>query len=108
MIPLETWFAFVVKGSVVLGAAGAAAWALRRSSAAVRHVVWAAALASLAALPLASVLLPRVPVTVPSWERVSPDLSISRAVAAPPVRLPLATPQPRNLDSRGAIGDGGG
>ena len=83
MIPLETWLAFVVKGSLVLMTAGAAAWALRRSSAAARHVVWAAALASLAALPVAWVLLPRVPVTVPAWQ------AAAAPVAARMTRLPL-------------------
>ena len=88
MIPLETWFAFVVKGSLVLGAGGAAAWWLRRSSAAVRHVVWAAALASLAVLPLATMLLPRMTVSVPSWERDTADSALSHAVATGAVRLP--------------------
>ena len=83
MIPLETWLAFVAKGSLVLITAGAAAWTLRRSSAAARHVVWAAALASLAALPVAWVLLPRVPVTLPAWQ------AAATPVAARMTRLPV-------------------
>jgi HEAT repeat protein/beta-lactamase regulating signal transducer with metallopeptidase domain len=73
MIPLETWLAFVVKGSVVLAAAGGAAFTLRRSSAAVRHTVWAAALVSLAILPLASAIVPRVAVRLPVWDAASPE-----------------------------------
>ena len=48
-----------VKGALVLTAAGLLVYALRRSSAAVRYVVWCAGLLSLLALPVLSVLLPQ-------------------------------------------------
>ena len=48
-----------VKGALVLAAAGLLVCALRRSSAAVRYVVWCAGLLSLLVLPVLSVLLPQ-------------------------------------------------
>jgi beta-lactamase regulating signal transducer with metallopeptidase domain len=107
MIPLETWLAFVVKGSVVLATAGAAAWALRRSSAAVRHVVWAAALASLAALPLASALLPRVPVTVPAWHASAPSVAarLTRLPARVSERAPRVATRPSPVAAAAAASD---
>lgn len=46
------------KATLVLLAAFAAAWALRRAAAAVRHLLWTLTLASLAALPVLTALLP--------------------------------------------------
>lgn len=49
-----------IKGTLILTATGAlASWALSRSSAAARHLVWSAGLASLVALPVLSRSLPR-------------------------------------------------
>jgi beta-lactamase regulating signal transducer with metallopeptidase domain len=49
-----------IKGTIVLTATGALArWALNRSSAAARHLVWSVGLASLVALPVLSQSLPR-------------------------------------------------
>ena len=47
-----------VKSTLVLAAAGSAAWLLRHRSAAARHGVWALALAGLVALPILSLTLP--------------------------------------------------
>lgn len=49
-----------VKSSAVLAAAWLAAWLLRRRPAALRHLVWSAAAASVLALPLLSLVLPAV------------------------------------------------
>lgn len=55
---------YALKSTTLLAAAGLIAFALRRSSAAVRHLVWTAAFAGVLALPLLSVSLPalRAPV----------------------------------------------
>jgi beta-lactamase regulating signal transducer with metallopeptidase domain len=50
------------KSSLVLAAGGAAALLARRASAATRHLIWAASLAGTLVLPLATALLPRLPV----------------------------------------------
>ena len=52
------------KSTLVLGAATMAAWALRRSSASMRHAMWVLALSSLLALPVLSVTLPALGVPV--------------------------------------------
>ncbi|HEX2076527.1 MAG TPA: M56 family metallopeptidase [Longimicrobium sp.] len=69
----------VARGTLLLAAAALAALALRRGSAASRHLVWGLALAAMLALPAASLLMPR-------WEM-------------PFVHLPAAAP------SAGAAGD---
>src|SRR5262245_54823383 len=48
-----------LKGTALLAVAGLLALALRRASAATRHLLWALALAGLLALPVLSLLLPR-------------------------------------------------
>jgi TonB family protein len=53
-----------VKSTIVLGAAWLATLAMRRQSAAARHLVWTAAAAALLALPVLSVALPSLPVPV--------------------------------------------
>ncbi|HEV2491830.1 MAG TPA: M56 family metallopeptidase [Terriglobia bacterium] len=64
-----TWLAFLVemalKGTLVLIAAMAVSIALGRASAAVRHLVWTAALGALLVLPLLSLALPAWRVALP-------------------------------------------
>jgi beta-lactamase regulating signal transducer with metallopeptidase domain len=54
----------VGKSTLVLGAAAAAAWALRRSSASSRHMLWSLALLGLVVLPALSAALPRLELPV--------------------------------------------
>jgi carboxyl-terminal processing protease len=63
-----------LKGTVVLAVACAAALALRRASAAARHLVWVSAVFSLAALPVLGLLLPRwhLPAVGSQGERAEP------------------------------------
>ncbi len=53
-----------IKGAVILILAGAIVFALRRASAAMRHMIWNLALAALLALPFLSFMLPALPVPV--------------------------------------------
>ena len=66
MTPLsfDTWIELSLKGTVVLGAAAATCWAMWRASAATRHLVWAAAVSALLALPALSLVAPRVTVPI--------------------------------------------
>ena len=77
----------VVKATVVLGVAGAAAYTLRRASAALRHFIWTLALVSALVMPLLSMALPRweMPiVTVKSASPVAGPIASEPDVAAPP------------------------
>jgi beta-lactamase regulating signal transducer with metallopeptidase domain len=62
-----------IKGSVLLLIAGAVCLALRRDSAATRHMVWATAVLLLLIMPLLSILLPQWRV-LPAWSQASQDL----------------------------------
>src|SRR4051812_49914664 len=97
MIPLDTTLAFgwdvAWKSSLLLGCAGLATLALRRSAASARHLAWA--LATVGALAL-----PPLALAVPAWrwavlasrEGASPAL---RDVPSPsPVAPPRAVPTP--------------
>jgi TonB family protein len=81
------WLALLLeaalKGSLLIVAAGGAAYLCRKRSAAVRHHIWAAAALCMLALPLVSLLLP-------SW---------SAAVPAP--ALARSTPQARTPEANG-------
>lgn len=70
---LWTW---LVKGSVVLVAALLTSFAMRRSSAARRHLVWLASLGVLLVLPLAQTRLP-------AWEVSTERVAIVRPLIAP-------------------------
>ena len=61
----------VVKPTLVLMCAAAASVLLRRSSAAVRHAMWLAAMATALLLPIAAVVVPQI-----EWSAV-PEASTS-------------------------------
>ncbi|HET7691660.1 MAG TPA: M56 family metallopeptidase [Gemmatimonadota bacterium] len=69
-----------IKGTLVLLATCAAAFALRRASAATRHVVWTVGMAAALALPMLSQLLP-------TW---TVDILPTRAIAGPAAAAPAA------------------
>src|SRR6266540_3183635 len=73
-----TWISVLVdaaaKGFLVLALAGMAVLCLRRASAALRHLVWFVALASLLLLPMLSMLLPGWPI-LPQWIATQSKLS---------------------------------
>src|SRR5215472_9453594 len=56
-----------VKSSALLAAAWLAAFALRRQSAASRHVIWMAAFAAALALPVLSIAVPALELPAPAW-----------------------------------------
>jgi len=63
----------LVKVSIVLAAALAAAWMARRTAARTRHRLWSSAFAAVLALPLLAVAMPGLPVPVPSWMATAED-----------------------------------
>ncbi len=80
----------LIKATAVLALAWVVANAARRASAAVRHGIWALALGSILALPLADKVLPQVRIDLPAAFRL--------AVFEEPVVAVLATPtQPTRL-----------
>ncbi len=97
----------VVKGCIVLAAAGGLALLLRRSSAALRHLTWGVAICSLLCLPILSAVLPRWQVWV-APEAIRPILAPSMAgeqPAAPqvlPVTLQSTAAQPHASPSADA------
>jgi beta-lactamase regulating signal transducer with metallopeptidase domain len=84
----------LVKATVILALAAAASLALRRSSAAARHMVWFLAMGGLLLLPVLAVTLPVLSVPVPNWfaaESVQPpvasdSVAVSGLVAEEPSR----------------------
>lgn len=81
--------ASAVKATVVLAVACILAFALRRCSAATRHLVWAMALAWVLAVPLLSLILPRWHIALPDLPNVSDAAGPGVAAAAPAApRLP--------------------
>jgi beta-lactamase regulating signal transducer with metallopeptidase domain len=74
-----------VKGVIVLALAGALSIALRRASAASRHLVWSLALASLIGLPVLSALLPswQVPILPRQVPTSQSSLDIGRSGILP-------------------------
>jgi TonB family protein len=78
--------AIVLKATIVLAAAGCAAAVLRSRSAALRHVIWTAALAAVLALPLSNFL-------TPSWTPIAviPEVATTAvAVTAATQTVPAA------------------
>ncbi len=80
------WLELALRGTLLIGAAWAAAAALRRTgaSSATRHMVWLLGIAALLALPLLRWLLPPLPLPV-----LGPE---GMAVATTALPLPAATP----------------
>ena len=77
-----------VKATLVLVLAFALAFALRRASAAGRHLMWMFVLTCVLALPVLTLVLPRVPVNVRPVENSAQELTVtvSRAPALPSPR----------------------
>ena len=99
MTPLsfDTWIELGLKGTAVLGLAAATCCAMRQSSAASRHLVWASAIAAVLALPALSLLVPSVPLPLGGVERLTTAASSVTAfapasVAARPVSPPTVQP----------------
>ena len=92
MSPLtfDTWVELGLKGAVVLLTAAVACGVLRRASAASRHLVWAAAVVAVLALPALSAVVPDLPLPLASarLESTLPQVSVplARRPAKPPVR----------------------
>lgn len=92
---IDLWFAALLdasaKGLALCLAALAVTWALRRASAATRHLVWRLAFFGLLALPVLGALTPAWRVQLPV-----PEEAVSRMAAPLPVieRAPEAPPPP--------------
>jgi TonB family protein len=77
----EMLIACALKGTFILIGAWLLSVALRRASAAVRHLVWTAAFAALLVLPVLSLAVPHWTVTVPqSQVRPAPSLQVNTPV----------------------------
>jgi TonB family protein len=83
------------KATVMLLAAFASTWLLRRASASLRHLVWSAAFVCLLVLPLASLALPGWSIALPAGPEVAWNAA-SGVVHEPVSSLasPAATPHP--------------
>ena len=83
------WMAMLIdatiKGTVILLLAGLATWLLRAAPAAMRHLVWLLAVASLLLLPVLSV-------TVPTWQVLPVWMSPERVISTPPAAATAAQP----------------
>jgi TonB family protein len=85
------------KATVILLAAFATTWLMRRASASLRHLVWSATVAILALLPLASFVLPNWYVALPAgvespWPVAAAASTESNGTAA--VLTPATAPNP--------------
>jgi beta-lactamase regulating signal transducer with metallopeptidase domain len=82
-------FILLVKAGLILGFAWTLAHAARRSSAAVRHAIWAVALLSVVVLPPLAPALPPLTVRVPA--SLAPSPPATPTARARPVTAPRAT-----------------
>jgi HEAT repeat protein/beta-lactamase regulating signal transducer with metallopeptidase domain len=97
--------ATLVKGTLLLLAAIAVAAALRRASAAVRHLVWGTAIASLLVLPLISAVLPWQLSIVPMPIAAVPATTINVGTATAPTPAAGPSESPREPGG-GAVSSG--
>ncbi len=81
----------VAKSTLLLGAAALGAHAMRRASAAARHLVWALALGGLAALPSLAWLLPDWKPAALAFLRPAADAGGEWAAGPAPAHLPVET-----------------
>jgi HEAT repeat protein/beta-lactamase regulating signal transducer with metallopeptidase domain len=111
----------IVKATLLFLAAGLASFLLRRRSAALRHMIWTLALASVLVLPVLSIALPRWQwnlVTVESASQLASSYQLpatssrapaSSSVVASNIRTPVADRQPptlhRGTDSHARVSD---
>jgi TonB family protein len=79
---LDTVMGAALKSTAVLGAAWLVTFALRRQSAAARHLVWTAAAAALLALPLLSVSMPALPVRTSALEPLVSSITFRTTAVA--------------------------
>ena len=86
---LWTFVVLALKSTAVLAAARLLTWAMRGRSAAARHLVWSGAFAAVLALPVLTVVLPRIAVSAPT-----PSLVFRSDTAAQPVTAKDAQPLP--------------
>src|SRR5262245_57100648 len=100
----------IVKGTLVLSLAALLVLALRRASAAHRHLVWACALIGLVALPWMQLSLPKWRVTTPLADRIAPGFGLLATTVEPSPELvtftgqsdPIAAEKPYKLEDRRA------
>lgn len=91
---LSLLFGAALKGTLVLAAAGVLTLAMRRCSAASRHLVWTVALAALLVIPLLSYVLPRL--NVPAAVEVA--VTFRSNVVAPPASVVPPTGGPTRTE----------
>ncbi len=89
-----TWVDFVVRTTVLLSVAFAAAYAMQRASAALRHFLWTASFAALVLLPVAVKVRPHLALLPAGPAATAPAPVIVRATPAH-VRLPAAPAAPK-------------
>ncbi|MEQ8328858.1 MAG: M56 family metallopeptidase [Longimicrobiales bacterium] len=86
MMTMGSAGALAAKGVVALALTAGVASLLREAPASHRHLVWAAGLATLLALPLLTVAGPSVPVSLPGWAGSDVGAGAAAAVDGPEVR----------------------
>jgi len=79
-------FTLAIKATVVLAAAMLATVALRRASAATRHIIWACALACLLAAPLLELSGVRVAVPLPASVSAATVEAMDQSIAGSALR----------------------